>query len=144
MKKKGNTKELDFTTSDFPRLISEAIESYLAQEGITQKMLAQRCVLHSTTISKMKNGSYKSKSLIVILCIGMKKSLKESFELLRSAGYRLSKKNNTDIAYCYFLEHSMDMTIDECEEKITEFNKSIKSSYSIDKIKPLHRKRNKA
>lgn len=136
----AKTNSPTFSTSDFPVLISDLIDEYCSKKGITQYGFALECRLDRNTVKTLRNGKRVTKSLIIIICIVMKVSVKKTKDLLESAGYNLDPNNNSDKAYLYFLESKLN--IDECEKQIMEWNKTIKSKYEMDQIKHLHRKKN--
>ena len=128
--------EPKFLTSNFPVLMSNLIDRYLKQKGITREVFANNCALDRKTINNMKNGGPLTKRSILRVCVAMDLSLEETEKTLHSAGFEFNSNNNTDIAYRFLIENRVDRY--NFDEKIFELNKKITSLYKMDKIKPLY------
>ena len=115
------SKTVSSILQELPASFSETLIAHMKRKGITVEQLAENCLVHPNTITRLRRNTNVSVSLrtVVNLCIGMRLHPMLSMDLVRKAGFCF----NTSLehtAYQNLLYCMTNSSIYECNEYLSQ------------------------
>lgn len=101
-----NKRNIDDLMSQMDETFSQRLLRMIRERGMTESQAYKKAFVDRRHFSKIKKDDYymPNKKTVLAFAIALELSLDETKDLLRSAGYALSRSSKFDIIIVYFLE----------------------------------------
>ncbi len=121
----GNRK-LEDLMDQMDETFSRRLLRMIRERNMTEAEAYKKAFVDRRHFSKIKNDEYyaPSKKTVLAFAIALELSLDETKDLLRSAGYALSRSSKSDIIVMYFIENK-DYNMFDINEVLYEYGQSV-------------------
>ena len=115
------SKTVSSILQELPASFSETLIAHMKRKGITVEQLAENCLVHPNTITRLRRNSNPPISLrmVVNLCIGLRLHPMLAMDLVRKAGFCFNSSLE-HTAYQNLLYCMTNSSIYECNEYLSQ------------------------